>query len=399
MNRIFICGFYNFPRGGAASNYVQCLAKIFMAMGKEVVAITNINSEASLEQGRYQGILVEPVQIKKDKIGHYLDFNFRMGDYYRRLLQKYVPDSQDIIIAYSRDLSTLKAILRMSKHTGSKTGVCLVEWFERKKYERWLTNVQYWTSQISFYFINQKFDFILPISTYIEEYYKKKNCCMFRIPCLTDINEFGFEKKAFAIKRIFIFPGNGKMKDALTEMLQAFALLRDDEMEKIEFHICGISKFADQIIRETKLQRYLGNQIIVHDWMQYEKLVEIYRKAHFLMLARETSRTTLANFPSKIPEALSYGIIPICSRVGDYTKIYLKDKINSLILDGHDENTIVNGIRRALQMTDEEIFECSIRCRKTAEEQFDYRRWIEPMSSFLNNCVYTENISVEDRKR
>ena len=30
-----------------------------------------------------------------------------------------------------------------------------------------------------------------------------------------------------------------------------------------------------------------------------------------MILARDISRMTLANFPSKIPETLSYGIIPI----------------------------------------------------------------------------------------
>ena len=180
------------------------------------------------------------------------------------------------------------------------------------------------------------------------------------------------------------------MKDALTEMLQAFSVLSLEDLQRLEFHICGISRVANQIVQETNLERFLDKSIFIHDWMPYEKLVELYQKANFMLLARSTSRMTLANFPSKIPETLSYGIIPICSRVGDYTTLYLKDGINSLIMDGCDKNTIAVGIKRALQMSDIEIGDCSDRCRNTAEEQFDYRRWIEPMNDFFENNVYID---------
>ena len=101
------------------------------------------------------------------------------------------------------------------------------------------------------------------------------------------------------------------MKDALEETIQAFALLRDEEVLKLEFHICGVGKLAKQIIKENKLENSPAGKIVIHEWMPYEELIDLYRRAHFMILARDISRMTLANFPSKIPETLSYGIIPI----------------------------------------------------------------------------------------
>ena len=398
MGRIFICGFYNFPRGGAAANYVQYLAKVFMSLGKDVVAITNTNKEIHLCNNEYQGIRIESIELKKDKIGHYLDFNFRMGRYYKKILKKYKLIDQDLIIAYSRDSSTLREILKIGKKTGVKTGICLVEWFEKKDFDKGAGNLSYWNSQYAFYCLNKKFDFIFPISTFIEEYYKKRKCNTFRIPCLADTYEFDFKEKCIEKKKIFIFPGNGKMKDALFEMLQSISMLRNEEIEKLEFHICGISKYAKQVVKEMKLEQYLGSAIVIHDWMRYDELVSLYQKTHFLLLARNISRMTLANFPSKIPETLSYGIIPICSRVGDYTDLYLKDGENSLIIEGCDVTSVVGGIRRALRMTSKEVIQLSNQCRKTAVEQFDYRQWIEPVQNFLNRNVYTEKVKmVEDK--
>lgn len=39
----------------------------------------------------------------------------------------------------------------------------------------------------------------------------------------------------------------------------------------------------------------------------------------FMLLARTTSFMTIANFSSKVPEVMSYGIVPIANKVGDYT--------------------------------------------------------------------------------
>ena len=144
---------------------------------------------------------------------------------------------------------------------------------------------------------------------------------------------------------------------------------------------------AKQIIKETTLENSPAGKIVIHEWMPYEELIDLYRRAHFMILARDISRMTLANFPSKIPETLSYGIIPICSRVGDYTKLYLMDGVNSLIMDGCDVQTILHGIRRALAMSDQDIINYSNKCRITAETKFDYKQWVKPLDKFLEKEV------------
>ena len=390
MKRVFICGYFNFPRGGAASNYVQYISNVFKSMGYDVYIISNVNKEIISTDCRvkYAGLNIDPYQLAQKKIKHYLDFNFGMGMIISNKLKRYNLRWDDIVIAYSRDFSTLLSVLRIGVKTGAKTGLCLVEWFEKKDYNKYLVDMQFWNSTFCFYTINKRFDFIMPISTYIEKYYKDRACKTFVMPCLVDTKEFGYTGKSVSDKRIFIFPGNGKMKDALYEMIKAFSLLSDYEVSQAEFHICGVGELAKKILKECNLENSLAGKIIIHNWMPYEELVELYRRAHFMILARDVSRMTLANFPSKIPETLSYGIIPICSRVGDYTKLYLIDGENSLIMDGCDVQTILLGIRRALAMTDQDIINYSNRCRITAETKFDYRQWVEPLNNFLETEVF-----------
>lgn len=50
--------------------------------------------------------------------------------------------------------------------------------------------------------------------------------------------------------------------------------------------------------------------------MKYGELIGLYQEMHFLLLARGVSQMTLANFPSKVPETMCFGIVPIVSEVG-----------------------------------------------------------------------------------
>ena len=45
MNRVFICGAFNFPRGGAASNYVQYLGMALKECGYQVHIVSTKNKE------------------------------------------------------------------------------------------------------------------------------------------------------------------------------------------------------------------------------------------------------------------------------------------------------------------------------------------------------------------
>ena len=129
----------------------------------------------------------------------------------------------------------------------------------------------------------------------------------------------------------------------------------------------------------------LKDMLIVHKWMHYEELIELYQSMHFLVLAREENQMTLANFPSKVPEVMCYGVVPIVSRVGDYTKYYLEDNVNSLIFDGCTIDLCLEKIRKALSMTEGEIADLSLKARECAENKFDYRNWVGKIHYALEN--------------
>lgn len=105
-----------------------------------------------------------------------------------------------------------------------------------------------------------------------------------------------------------------------------------------------------QIMEEYHLGNSPTGEINIHDWMSYREFVDSYYWGHFTILARVVLRKTLESFLRNISENLSHEIIPICSKGGDHTKLYLEDGKNSSMMDGCDVNTILHDIRRSLIM-------------------------------------------------
>ena len=165
------------------------------------------------------------------------------------------------------------------------------------------------------------------------------------------------------------------MKDSLAEILKGAASLDEELRSRMRFHLTGVKQaVVDEILTEQEKTR-LQDVLIVHKWMQYEELVALYQQVHYLFFARPVNRMTLSNFPSKVPEALTYGVVPVVSRVGDYTAYYLKDGVDSLIFDGDSGEVCRQALVRALSVAPEDYVAMSQRARLTAENRFDYHNW------------------------
>jgi glycosyltransferase involved in cell wall biosynthesis len=367
MRRIIFCGLYFFPRQGAHSNYIQYLADAVKREGYEVEMLCGINKEySSADEMRYHDIHVTELYYRGNIFLERL-FNGKLwGLRLKRKLKALNLNKEDLII-FSSLLPLTGAINSLKKKYGFKTATTVLEWFDDKDYfsarDAYIGRKQFE--------MNSENDLLFPISHKIAEHFPNNKC--FILPIMADSQEYEcIEKKEG--KYIFVFPAKGIMKDALSEMLMGLALLSDNELEKIQFHIMGIEKTKIISILKDDYKR-LRDKLVIHDWMEYADLVDLYQKAHYLFLAREFSQMTESNFPSKVPETMTYGIVPVASRVGDYTKYYLKNCENSIIFDGCDSHTCMKALQEAISIPFEDYKILSHNARKCVEDKFDYRNW------------------------
>ena len=77
MNRVFICGQFNFPHNSAGANYVQYLALAFNAAGKEVHIVTDVSNteDPALLYLLKKGIVIDKYSISSKRIIRKIDMD------------------------------------------------------------------------------------------------------------------------------------------------------------------------------------------------------------------------------------------------------------------------------------------------------------------------------------
>lgn len=384
MKRVFILGWFSYPRGNATANYVQYLAKALQEEGFCVTVMSALNPEFKLSDG--------------DVIGGITVRNIRWEgkfSYIRRLMNgRLFPfvlagkiaelrlTSDDILIVPT-SLPAISTLFRLKKKYKFKTIGYPLEWFGIEQYK---TPREARKGEVQFQ-LNANHDLLFPISYHIRNQFPKTPALV--LPIMADVTEFPFVPKKMDVCR-FILPANGMMKDALPEMLHGLALLTKEELSRLEFHFTGVTENQIKSILNGFEYEKIKNSVILHDWMKYENLISLYQNMHFLLLARDTNQMTLSNFPSKVPEVMTYGVVPVVSRVGDYTKYYLKDGVNSVVFEGCDANSCAKAIRRAMSFSEEEYIEISSKARECVERQFDYHNWTKKIKQAIES-MYSEN--------
>lgn len=389
--KAIIYGYLFFPRESASANFVQYLALALKEAGySEVIVVSNGNKQlchydSTKQHYYYKGIVVDFIELHTEKIRHYLDYNYRRGIMYARAIEKYEIHQEDLIIAYCLDCFEMGSVQKLAKKYNAKTGACIPEYFAYTEFKHGRLSLKYWSYNYTLKHTLIKNDYLFPISTYILDKYKHSNAMC--LPIMADPFEYPYERTCSNNKRKIIYPANGKIKDSLASMLNAISELSDEELGKLELHITGVRREDIDAYHNEKLSSLMGSVIILHSWMRYEELVKLYLSIDFLLLARVTIQMTLANFPSKVPEVLCYGVVPIVSRVGDYTKYYLTDGVDSIIFDGSGVADCIEAIRRALSLSKEEIRIMSNNARKCATEKFNYKIWATKLLGFFNNYI------------
>ena len=161
-------------------------------------------------------------------------------------------------------------------------------------------------------------------------------------------------------------------------------IIRQD-ITKIKLHLVGVTK--EQLVSvcnadQSEIDR-LGDNLIAYGRLPREKAVEKVRKADFSLLLRdENLRYAQAGFPTKIVESLACGTPPVCNYSSDLSK-YLVDGQNAYIIDGNNAIAVNRTIVRILNSDRGHFRAMRENARHTAEESFDYKKYVDQFSELL----------------
>lgn len=380
MRRVFIQAYCGYPHGGALANYIENLAKTIVYAGYEVILITDISKEyeGCPSIGSQPFVHVEPVMPSED--GEMLLRQRRTGYCRERLgvLKKYgITGADRVIVLYLRNEFFLEKLFEYRDRVGFKVICGVLELFTE---ERFKTPEQYQNYIHIRDEVYLRGDAILTVSSYIVHHYDQKGMTVYLLPPIIDCSNYEVKSKVMDKFR-FIIPSQ---KDSLRTMVKAFCGLKEEETDQLELHLCMVEEETIRTMTEETEWEKLMQYTVIHKWMNYKELINLYQKMHFLMIARDVCQRTLANFPSKVPECMALGIVPIVSEVGDYTKFYLSNGKDSIFMNGDSVGEIKNAVRWALSLRREAYKQFSENARKTAQDRFDYHRWIAKIQEMLD---------------
>ena len=392
-NRYIICCSDPFPFGSANSNYIRNMALALKNAGKKVLVIGLLEGENFLdgeENGRFQGIDYINITQKKSKLPFRFTNHLFFGRKIVKCLSKQDVKQEDYIIVYTDYISVTKLLFQAYAKNNQlgHMAYCIVEWFQAHQYTGGKFSLDYIFWKIHFDLFMPKYKKVIGISTKLANHFSDIGCQTMVLPCLTDCDNLTIrcdlsvrEKEYYD----FIYPGAATNKDSLEGMLKGLLLLNEDEQRKVRFHFTTLkpNKLIEAANCSEEALNKLSGVLVFHGRLEYAELLELYQNIDYLFLAREKNIITESNFPSKVPEMLVYGVIPVCSDVGDYTKLYLENDVNAIIFEGAAPEECSQAYRRAINIDKEKKSRMKINARHTAETKLDYHVWGDKLVSFL----------------
>ena len=385
MNQAVIITENKYPLGDAGAIRQHAMAKILKALGYDVTVV-GYGSYTGKKLNEYEGIKYISLKAKSENKFIRIIYRFLFGFRAVRYIKKQIKNPSVIML-----VDTLPYAWKLIEGFGVKNNIKLihdsVEWYSPEEFSNGEKNVQYILKEkTNTKIINKNWN-VVAISKFLEAHFKNIAKDVVRVPVVMDTESilFEIEKKQISQKTRFVYVGAPGRKDYLKEIIESFELLEKQYKETCELHIVGVTE-KELVkacgVKETTLENLKG-LFSAYGRLPHSEAVRWVREADFTLLLRDSDlRYAKAGFPTKIVESLSCGTPPVCNFSSDLD-IYLKDGENAFISHSHKPEDLKNALIKAISCSLEQKNEMRKSARRTAEENFDYKNYIDTFKGLL----------------
>ncbi len=346
---IIYIGNFDFPFGNASGKRVYGNGKLLNHLGYQVVFVgmsreldSNIRLEAAKKE--YDGF-------------EYYNFSYPKGIKqwcsYKSILKEFImwaemrKNETAAIICYGspRISHFIIEITKWGKKNHIKVISDCVDWLESKTgnflFDIAKTADTYYQKAIA----NKRVDGVICISSYLQEYYKAAGKKTVVIPPLSTYIPEEIENKE-NMTLTFVYAGNAfrkaevndrsALKDRVDKMMEILRLLKERGVKFILFYY-GTDKenYLTAFPEQKEIISYLEDSINFCGHCSNDIVVEKIKNSDFTLLVRDKKKSTMAGFPTKISESISYGTPVITTRTSDIDS-YLQDGEMAVFIDQDD---------------------------------------------------------------
>lgn len=371
----------DFPEGDAGAVRDVSIAKMYMALGYDVILIGMGRKES---YGVYENICFRSLYEKKstifDKIKNYVMYKHRLYNEVHEVVRSYGAPS--IIHINHVANNAMKSIIKKSEEHGIIVIHDSTEWYSKSEFTLGAFDKAYILKDRLNRYIIRKPVRVIAISTYLEKYFASKGLIVKRIPVIMDVLNSEYNEQNDDDLINFIYAGNPGKKDYVKEMVEGLELLTEEKKRKIIVHILGIT--TEDLLELTGFEQ-LPRCIKTYGRVSRDRVKEVMRSMDFSILMRpKEERYSKAGFPTKTVEAMSHRVAMICNITSDLD-MYLIDGVNSIIVEACSSQAFSESIERVLKLSRVEIEIIKDNARQQAEREFDYRNWVSSLSNLIND--------------
>lgn len=383
MKQAIIITENQYPCEDAGAIRQHATAKILMELGYKVLVL-GYGSPTERKIKTFEG--VDYISFRPDSANRWVRAAYRASICTRmmRFLRR-LPTPDLILVA---DVSNTSIIRRLSAY-GRKHGCTLVhdsvEWFSPHQFAKGERAHAYRVRDAINRRLVAKGWRVMAISAYLEEHFKKQCDKVARVPVIMDTDTISCRRDVSDGKISLAYVGSPGKKDYLAQMIAGLALLPPEKRENTVFHVVGATKAQLVSIcgADAAHIEALGETLVAHGRLPHKEAIDFVKRADFTLLFRDNSlRYARAGFPTKIVESLSSGTPPICNLSSDLG-LYLENGKNAFLAAGFAPEDIKDALEKALATSSEERAEMRAAARKTAEEQFDYRHYVDALADLV----------------
>jgi len=399
MSKIIYTGSFLFPDGDAAAARVLGIGKALRDAGYEVVFAGWEKCERKQDKQPngsfvYEGfsyISQADIRYKQLSPVHRLTHYVLSGNNTIRWLTAMDTTGVSAIIAYHGGSLFLLRLASFCKARGIKLIVDCTEWYDPRHFG-WRFGLVRLDNEIRMRLIYSFIGWVLPISTFLGNYYSLKRCRVLRIPPLVDLND----SKWVILNRIvpsspnklrLAYAGTPGEKDLLGNVLRGLAILKGEKIA-VELHLIGPThQSAAQCLGEdAALLDELDHMVIFHGRVPQAEVPRLLAGTDFTILLRPLARYAQAGFPTKIVESLAAGVPVIANPTSDIAE-FIHDGVEGILLTDFTPSAFVAGVKRASALTQAQKETMRYNARLCAGTSFDYRGYVKKLSGFIRDCI------------
>ena len=389
---VVIIGPFELPDLNAAAHRVVALGKIMQSAGYRVTLVgfrRNQNTKedqqfaSDLEIAKGISFLTVPYPAK---IVDWISTTIRIK--YMRVVEKTIPRGvPSIILLYNYPVIGSIRMWLYATLRRIPIGQDVTEWYSRSRRYWPISLFKNLDTFLRMHFVPRIIRNTICISGYLERHFSSfENGNTLTIPFVIDTKDTKWRtsSKTSMQPRSFVFfgsPGRNLEKDRLDWIMEsAMRLKQEGFLFKIRIVGITLDEYLVAAPGHATWLRLNQRTVCFMGRLIHDDAITNVRSATYSLIVRSNHRNTLAGFPSKLSESLAVGVPVVGTPIGEMTRLIV-DRFNGLLAKSATLEDVVEAMRRALLLTDEEVIEMHRNCH--VQDYIDVNSYGFALSRFI----------------